>query len=124
LRETILLSCGDRGIDAIVTTGGTGLSPRDRTIESLQGMFDKTLDGFGEAFRRLSWDAVGPNAILSRATAGVVRRTLVVALPGSVAAVRLAVQELLLPTLEHAVALASGRGGAAAAHGSGHKGKP
>ena len=121
LRETISLSCGDRGIDAIVTTGGTGLAPRDRTIETLQGMFEKTLDGFGEAFRRMSWDAIGPNAILSRAAAGVVRRKLVVALPGSTNAVRLAVTELLAPTLAHAVALASGAGGAAASHGSGHK---
>lgn len=108
--------------DAIVTTGGTGVAPRDRTIEALAPLFEKTIDGFGEAFRRLSWDDVGPNAILSRAVAGVVGGRVVVALPGSVKAVRLAVQKLVVPTLAHAVALASGRGGAHARHGHAPKG--
>lgn len=96
-------------VDAVVTTGGTGVAPRDRTVEALTPIFDKTLDGFGEAFRRLSWDDIGPRAILSRAVAGVAHGCVVVALPGSVKAVRLAVERLLGPTLAHAVALASGR---------------
>ena len=78
-------------------------------MEVLAPMFQKTLDGFGEAFRRLSWDQIGPNAILSRAAAGVIEGRVVVALPGSVKAIRLAVEKLLMPTLAHAVALASGR---------------
>jgi molybdopterin adenylyltransferase len=97
--------------EALVITGGTGVAPRDRTIETLAPLFDKTLDGFGEAFRRLSWDQIGPNAILSRATAGVVRGRVVIALPGSAKAIRLAVESLIAPTLAHAVALASGRDG-------------
>jgi molybdenum cofactor biosynthesis protein B len=98
-------------VDAVVLTGGTGIAPRDRTIEVLTPLFDKTLDGFGEAFRRLSWDQIGPNAILSRAAAGVVGGRVVAALPGSLKAVRLGVEQLLAPTLAHAVDLASGRGG-------------
>jgi molybdenum cofactor biosynthesis protein B len=108
--------------DAIVTTGGTGVAPRDRTIEALAPLFDKTIDGFGEAFRRLSWDEIGPNAILSRAVAGVVGGRVVIALPGSVKAVRLAITKLIVPTLAHAVALASGKGGVHAHHGARAKG--
>jgi molybdenum cofactor biosynthesis protein B len=103
--------------DALVLTGGTGVAPRDRTVETLEPIFDKTLDGFGEAFRRLSWDEIGPRAILSRATMGVVRGRIVVALPGSPAAVRLAVERLLAPMLAHAVDLASGK---ATQHGHHH----
>lgn len=116
LREALHHTC-DLGIaDAIVLTGGTGIAPRDRTIEVLTPMFDKTIDGFGEAFRRLSWEAIGPRAILSRAVAGVIRSHVVIALPGSPQAVELAVDALIAPTLQHAVALASGRGGTHAAH--------
>jgi molybdopterin adenylyltransferase len=99
------------GVDAVIVTGGTGIAPRDRTIEALGPLFEKSLDGFGEAFRRLSWDAIGPNAILSRAAAGVVNGRVVIALPGSLNAVRLAVERLVAPTLGHATALASGRSG-------------
>lgn len=99
------------GVDAIVMTGGTGIAPRDRTIEVIAPMLEKTLDGFGEAFRRLSWDEIGPNAILSRALAGTLNGRVIVALPGSPKAVRLAVEKLIGPVLGHAVGLASGRGG-------------
>ncbi len=99
------------GVDAMVLTGGTGISPRDRTIEAIAPLLEKTLDGFGEAFRRLSWDEIGPNAILSRAIAGTLNGRVIAALPGSPKAVRLAVERLLAPTLAHAVGLASGRGG-------------
>ena len=109
----------DEGVDAIVLTGGTGIAPRDRTIEVLEPLFDKTLPGFGEAFRRLSWDDIGPNAMLSRATAGTMHQKVVIALPGSPKAVRLAVERLIAPVLAHAVALASGRGGH---HGHGKHG--
>ena len=111
LRAAVTEICDRDAADAIVLTGGTGIAPRDRTIEALMPMFQKTLDGFGEAFRRLSWDQIGPNAILSRAAAGVIGGRVVIALPGSPKAVRLAVEQLIAPTLEHAVALASGRGG-------------
>ncbi len=109
IRAAVIERCGgDAG--AVVITGGTGIAPRDRTIEVLAPLFDKTLDGFGEAFRRLSWDRIGPNAILSRAVAGVIHGRVVAALPGSLKAVRLGVEQLLAPTLVHAAALASGRG--------------
>ena len=97
--------------DALVTTGGTGIAPRDRTFEALEPLFEKRLDGFGEAFRRLSWDEVGPRAVLSRAVAGVAGGRFVAALPGSPRAVKLAVEKLLIPLLEHAVALCRGEGG-------------
>lgn len=98
-------------VQAIVLTGGTGVSPRDRTIEAIAPLFEKTIDGFGEAFRRLSWDQIGPNAMLSRAIAGTRNGRVIAALPGSPKAVRLAVDELLAPVLAHAVGLASGKGG-------------
>jgi molybdenum cofactor biosynthesis protein B len=94
--------------DAVVLTGGTGLGPKDVTVETVEAVFDKRLDGFGEAFRRASWDQIGPKAILSRATAGVVRGCVVFALPGSTKAVTLGA-ELLAPILDHAVEVARGR---------------
>jgi molybdenum cofactor biosynthesis protein B len=88
-------------IDAIITTGGTGLSRRDSTYEALTGLFDKRLDGFGELFRALSFEAIGSAAMLSRACAGVVNGRIVFALPGSEQAVRLAMTRLILPELGH-----------------------
>lgn len=96
-------------IDAIVFTGGTGIAPRDVTYEAVAAKLDKTLDGFGEAFRRLSWDEIGPRAILSRATAGTIGKMLVFLLPGSTKAVRLGAKQLIAPVLAHAVDLANGR---------------
>jgi molybdenum cofactor biosynthesis protein B len=102
-------AAGQGGTDAVVLTGGTGIAPRDRTFEALSSVFDKTLDGFGEAFRRLSWEQIGPRAILSRATAGTVGTCLVFSLPGSEKAVRLGAKELIAPVLAHAVDLVNGR---------------
>jgi len=99
----------NRSADAIVTSGGTGIAPRDRTYEALESLFEKKLDGFGEAFRRISFDAIGPRAILSRATAGVVANVLVFALPGSVKGASLGARELIAPILMHAVDLVNGR---------------
>ncbi len=87
----------------IITTGGTGISSRDRTYEALTGLFDKTLDGFGELFRFLSYQEIGSSAMLSRATAGVARGKIVILLPGSEAAVRLAMTRLVVPELGHLV---------------------
>lgn len=110
LREILLHTlCSLDVCEAVVMTGGTGIAPRDRTVEALMPIFQKTIDGFGEAFRRLSWDEIGPRAVLSRAVAGVVRGRVVIALPGSPGAVRLAVDKLLGPILAHAVDLASGQ---------------
>jgi molybdenum cofactor biosynthesis protein B len=91
--------------EVVVTTGGTGIAPRDVTYEVVAAMLEKRLDGFGEAFRRLSWDEVGARAVLSRAIAGTIGRTLVVSLPGSPKAVRLAMRDIVLPIVCHAVGL-------------------
>lgn len=95
--------------DAVISTGGTGIAPRDQTVEALEPLLEKRLDGFGEAFRRLSFDQIGARSILSRAIAGTVRGRFVAALPGSPRAVELGVEALLIPVLEHAVALLRGR---------------
>lgn len=87
----------------VLVNGGTGVSGRDTTYDTLAALLEKTLPGFGELFRMLSYDQVGPAAMLSRATAGVYRGTLVVSTPGSPAAVELAWERLLEPELEHLV---------------------
>jgi len=104
--------------DAFVSTGGTGIAPRDRTYEAIEPLLETRLDGFGEAFRRLSWDEVGARAVLSRAIAGVVGGRFVACLPGSPRAVALATEQLLIPLLEHAVALCRGD----SRHSSEHQG--
>jgi molybdopterin adenylyltransferase len=90
-------------VDAIVTTGGTGISARDTTYEVVDRMLEKKLDGFGEIFRALSYEEIGAAAILSRAVAGAVGTKLVASLPGSRNAVRLAVEKLLVPEISHVV---------------------
>ena len=90
-------------VDAIITTGGTGISARDTTYEVVDRMVEKKLDGFGEIFRVLSYEEIGAAAILSRAVAGTVGTKLVACLPGSRNAVRLAVEKLLVPEISHVV---------------------
>lgn len=97
--------CDDRSCQAILLTGGTGLSQRDSTYEALESLLEKRLDGFGELFRMLSYEQIGAAAMLSRATAGVYQSTLIFSMPGSIAAVRLAMQKLILPQIGHMVAL-------------------
>ena len=91
----------DPGLDGVITTGGTGIAPRDRTYEALSGLLDRRLDGFGELFRMLSWQEVGSAAMLSRAVGGVARGKLLFCLPGSPGAVRLGLTRLVLPELAH-----------------------
>ena len=90
-------------LDAVLLTGGTGLGSRDQTFETLSGLLDKPLPGYGELFRMLSFQEIGPAAMLSRAVGGLVGRTVVLSMPGSPAAVRLALQKLILPELGHLV---------------------
>jgi molybdenum cofactor biosynthesis protein B len=92
-------------LDAVIINGGTGLAPRDTTYEAISALLEKKLDGFGELFRMLSYQAVGAAAMLSRAAAGVARGKVVVSLPGAPAAVELAMQKLVLPELGHMVHL-------------------
>lgn len=90
-------------IHAVFCTGGTGIARRDTTIEVVERLVDKKLDGFGELFRMLSWEQVGPAAMLSRAVAGLAGETLLFAMPGSTNAVRLAMEKLIVPELSHLV---------------------
>lgn len=105
IREAVETLLDTPDVDAVVTTGGTGIAPRDQAVEALSPLLEKTLDGFGEAFRRLSWEQVGARSILSRAVAGVARGRVLAMLPGSPKAVALAVDAVLGPTLGHMVAL-------------------
>lgn len=89
--------------DVILLTGGTGVSPRDRTPELVSALADRILTGFGELFRMLSWEEIGAAAMLSRAVAGVKGGRLMVAMPGSTGAVRLAMEQLLLPEMGHII---------------------
>lgn len=90
-------------VDVIITTGGTGITRRDSTFEAVDRLLDKRLPGFGELFRMLSFQEIGPAAMLSRACAGTHNGKVVVALPGSENAVRLAMTRLLIPELGHLV---------------------
>jgi molybdenum cofactor biosynthesis protein B len=90
-------------VQAVITTGGTGISRRDVTCEVVSRLLDKRLDGFGEIFRMLSYQDIGPAAVMSRACAGTASGKVVIALPGSLAAVRLAMEKLVLPELPHMV---------------------
>jgi molybdopterin adenylyltransferase len=85
----------------VITTGGTGITARDGTFEAVNELLDKRLDGFGELFRMLSFQEIGPSAMLSRATAGTIGRVAVFVLPGSEGAVRLALSRLIVPELGH-----------------------
>ena len=93
--------CSDATVSAVVATGGTGLAPRDLTPETLEPLFERRLEGFGELFRTLSFQEIGPRAVLSRATAGVIAGRIVFVLPGSEPAVRLAMERLIIPVTGH-----------------------
>lgn len=88
---------------AIITTGGTGITSRDRTYEALAQVLDKRLDGFGELFRALSYQEIGSAAMLTRACAGTIGKTAIFCLPGSEHAVRLGMMKLILPEIGHIV---------------------
>jgi molybdenum cofactor biosynthesis protein B len=103
IQTTLVDLLGRDDVDAVVTTGGTGISARDTTYEVVEQMIDKKLDGFGEIFRVLSYEEIGAAAMLSRATAGAVGDKFLACLPGSRNAVRLAVEKLLVPEMAHVV---------------------
>ncbi len=98
----------DAAVEVVIIDGGTGLAPRDTTYEAVAGRLEKQIDGFGELFRMLSYAEIGAAAMLSRAVAGTIDDTVVVSLPGSSAAVELAMTKLLLPALGHMVGLLRG----------------
>lgn len=90
-------------VDVVLMTGGTGLGSRDQTYETVSGLLTKPLHGYGELFRMLSFEEIGPAAMLSRAVGGLMGKKVVLTMPGSPAAVRLAMERLILPELAHLV---------------------
>lgn len=101
IRDAIEQFLNDPDIEAVITNGGTGISPRDQTVETVTRLLDKTLDGFGELFRFLSYEEIGSSAMMSRAIGGIARGKPLFSLPGSKAAVRLGMEKLILPELPH-----------------------
>jgi len=95
--------------DAIIFNGGTGIAPRDVTIETIAPRLEKRIDGFGELFRQLSYVKIGGAAMLSRAMAGTIGEVVVFCLPGSPDAASLAMEKLILPELSHIIGLTKGR---------------
>ncbi len=103
VQRTVRRAAADPDVQVVILTGGTGVTSRDSTFEAVEALLDKRLPGFGELFRMLSYQEIGPAAMLSRAQMGIHQRRIVVSLPGSPAACRLAVEKLLLPELGHLV---------------------
>lgn len=103
LRPLVLMLVGRDDVDAILLTGGTGITRRDQTYETIVALCDKLLPGYGEIFRWLSFQEIGPAAILSRAVGGVIQSKVVLTMPGSPAAVRLAMEKIIIPELGHLV---------------------
>ncbi|GGA39018.1 MogA/MoaB family molybdenum cofactor biosynthesis protein [Paenibacillus physcomitrellae] len=102
LRNLLHESAEDSRIQAVLLSGGTGIAPRDTTYEAVSSMLGKELPGFGEIFRYLSFaEDIGSAAILSRAIAGVMNETAVFSMPGSIGAVKLAMERIILPELRH-----------------------
>jgi len=101
VQRAILKALKSRKIDAIITSGGTGISPRDVTIEAIQPLLDKEIPGFGELFRFISYEKIGSAALLTRAVAGVTKGKAVFCLPGSPQSVLLALEELIIPEVGH-----------------------
>jgi molybdopterin adenylyltransferase len=103
LRDAIGRQLANPDVQVVITTGGTGITSRDCTFEAVSSMLWKRLDGFGELFRMLSYNQIGSGAIMSRALAGTIAGRVIVSLPGSEGAVRLALEKLLIPELGHLV---------------------
>jgi len=108
IRQALHPLFADASVQAIFVTGGTGIAPRDTTFEAVRSLFEKEIEGFGELFRLLSYQEIGAAAMLSRATAGIVAGKPLFSMPGSMAAVELAMQKLALPELGHVVHLLEG----------------
>ncbi len=106
IRRAIVEALAHPGTDIVLVTGGTGIAPRDVTVEAARTLLDRELPGFGELFRMLSWEQIGPAAMLSRATAGVAGGKTIFLLPGSPDALELAMDRLILPEAAHLLAQA------------------
>jgi len=101
IQQVVLRALKSRKTNVILTSGGTGISPRDVTIEAVQPLLEKEIQGFGELFRAISFDRIGSAAVLTRAIAGVARGKAIFCLPGSPQSVSLALEELILPEAGH-----------------------
>jgi molybdenum cofactor biosynthesis protein B len=101
IKSTLQDCLADHQVHVIVTNGGTGISSRDSTIEVMASMLDKQIEGFGELFRNLSYQEIGPAAMMSRALGGIAKNRVLFAIPGSTNAVRLAMEKLILPQAAH-----------------------
>lgn len=108
LKRTVIQGLSRPDVDVIVLTGGTGISTTDVTIETLRPLFEKEIEGFGELFRFVSFQQIGVAAALSRATAGIAKKKLIICLPGSPNAVQTGL-ELFLSEVHHALSLARGK---------------
>ena len=100
---------GQPDVDAVIVNGGTGIAPRDGTYEVVSRLLEKKLDGFGEIFRYLSYLDIGSAAIMSRAAAGTAAGKILISLPGSSGAVKLAMEKLILPEIRHMVSQRQGK---------------
>jgi len=109
IAAAVRAAVADPAVELVLTTGGTGLAPRDVTFDTLRGLFDSEIPGFGELFRWLSYREIGSATILSRAIGGLLERKVVLALPGSPKALGLALTEIVLPEAGHLVSQARGR---------------
>ena len=103
IKAKIKSAVADKKVQAIIVNGGTGISRRDSTFEAVDAMLEKRLVGFGEIFRYLTYQDIGSSAIMSRATAGIIKGRILFSTPGSENAVRLAMEKLILPELGHLV---------------------
>ena len=104
IKKALIDGCENPNVDVILTNGGTGISARDVTIETIVSMIDKEMPGYGELFRMLSYqEDIGAAAILSRAVAGVANGTAIFAMPGSTGAVTLAMNKLIVPEITHVI---------------------
>jgi molybdenum cofactor biosynthesis protein B len=101
IRQTVRDAAMSSNIDAVIITGGTGIAPKDVTIEAVKLLLDKELPGFGELFRRISYDSIGSAALMSRAMAGVMRGKPIFCLPGSPDGVEKALRNLIIPEIGH-----------------------
>ncbi len=107
IKQKIAELLGQVELQVIITSGGTGLSHRDVTVETISPLLEKKLDGFGELFRSLSYQEIGTASMLSRAIGGVVRGKVILCLPGSLGAVTLSMDKMILPEIGHMVREAS-----------------
>jgi molybdenum cofactor biosynthesis protein B len=101
IKETLEGLLLDKRIQVIIISGGTGIGPRDKTVDAVSSLLERRIEGFGELFRRLSYEEIGVASMMSRATAGITKGKIVFCLPGSRGAMETALKKIILPSLGH-----------------------